>query len=260
MQPIQPYQLYQPYQAIPIQNQIPQKRNASVAVMPNNYPPPLSGLINTPNPPQTTPKQTIKTPPLSGLVATPVNYPTPTMPPAVTAGIVMGPSVDDMFSTPSNITLTDAELNPIQQDLYNKKQYMTLSKMNKNWDYSYLYSKVQDNKDFNELLNSKIYQGKDGFYNLLETVRTLTAQRKEAIKNMPSDNPPIVPCPIDYKKYYINDYLRIINNFVKSSNYSDDLKIYYLNTEGKKLDSYYGNLDSISKVINPLDALTNKQY
>ena len=53
----------------------------------------------------------------------------------------------------------------------------------------------------------------------------------------------------------MNDYLKMLNNFIKNGKISDDLKQYFLYKESDKLDVYYTKLDKLDKAENPLDIL-----
>ena len=245
MQPIQPYSLTQnyTYPIIPLQNQIPNRTTYPKITQLPTITQPLSGLVSPTAIPYPTPipvPTPISVPPLAGITAYPINK---------------------SISVPNNNPLCGEELDKVQKDLYDKKQFSALAKMGSNWNYENLYEKIKDNQDFNELINSKFYQGHNGFINILETMRSLDEQRNKKIGNPFAGLPfnGIVTGPSRYEKYDIPDYLKMLNEFVKSPKYSDDLKAYYIATEGKKLDSYYGNLDTISKVTQPLDALKTTQ-
>lgn len=115
-----------------------------------------------------------------------------------------------------------------------------------------MYPQVKDNADFKELLTSKYYQNGVGFINLLDTISYLKYTREKELQ----PKQPIPGCHVDdffknlrtdYSKYDTADYLRILNNFVKSDKISDDLKRYYIAKESKNLSAYYDRMDKISE-------------
>ncbi|MBQ8634840.1 hypothetical protein IJ425_01635, partial [bacterium] len=96
-----------------------------------------------------------------------------------------------------------------------------------------------------------------GFVKIINNLNSLEVQRQK--KLMPK--PPMyginaIQLPsLPYHKYGLNDYVRILNNFIKNDKISDDLKQYILYKESDRLDLYYTKLDVLDKAQYPLDVL-----
>ncbi len=149
--------------------------------------------------------------------------------------------------------------------LYKRNKLLQLAKYGTPTNYEITYNNIKDNKDFKELIDSKYLNNAQGFMTLLSSMASLEAQRAEKITT------PIIPYypnalvsyvpHLPYEKYNINDYLQMLNNFVKNPKISDDLKQYFLMMKSDKLDVYYTRLNKINTASDPLKVLTeNNAY
>ena len=157
--------------------------------------------------------------------------------------------------------LTQEEFNA-SNDLRNEMLYKSgkleqLAKYGTYTNCGLIYNKVKDNNDFKELINSKYFNNPQGFVKIINNLNNLEIQRQQKltyyspiyginVQKMPT---------INYQKYDINDYLRMLNNFAKNNKLSDDLKQYILYKESDKLDLYYTTLDNIENNPNPMSVL-----
>ena len=122
------------------------------------------------------------------------------------------------------------------------------------------YNIIKNNNDFKELINSKYLNDAKGFVLIVKNLNSLELQRQKKLTYCPQIygiNIQQIP-PLDYAKYNINDYLRILNNFTKNPKFSDDLKQYFLYKESDKLDLYYTKLDKLDNTENPIDVLVRE--
>ena len=100
--------------------------------------------------------------------------------------------------------------------------------------------------------------------NFVRFVNDLKILEDKRVENLKYYHPPygvnisMYRRPIDYAKYDMNDYLRMLNDFSKNGKISDDLKQYYLLTKTSKLDLYYTKLDRINQSQNPVEVLAEK--
>ena len=157
------------------------------------------------------------------------------------------PNELDKFYSPV-ICFDNAEADIRKNLLYSQNKIQELLDFGANRQMKNIYPKIKDNTDFKELLNSKYYKNGIGFINLLDTIAYVKFRRDEKLKpvNIPA-NIGFNPDTTDYRKYDTADYLRILNNFVKSDKISDDLKRYYIAKESKNLYAYYDKMDKISE-------------
>ena len=141
--------------------------------------------------------------------------------------------------------------------LYKSGKLEQLAKYGTYTNCGLIYNKVKDNNDFKELINSKYFNNPQGFVKIINNLNNLEIQRQQKltyyspiyginVQKMPT---------INYQKYDINDYLRMLNNFAKNNKLSDDLKQYILYKESDKLDLYYTTLDNIENNPNPMSVL-----
>ena len=146
------------------------------------------------------------------------------------------------------VCLDSAEADIRKNLLYSQNKIQELLEFGANKQMKDMYPKIKDNKDFKDLLNSEHYQNGVGFINLLDTIAYVKFLREEKLRpiNLPA-NIGYNLDTTDYKKYDTADYLRILNNFVKSDKISDDLKRYYIAKESKNLSAYYNRMDKISE-------------
>ena len=135
-----------------------------------------------------------------------------------------------------------------KNSLYSQNKIPELLDFYANRQMKNIYPKIKDNTDFKELLKSKYYQNGVGFINLLDTIAYVKFIREEKLRpvNIPA-NIGFNPNTTNYSKYDTADYLRILNDFVKSDKISDDLKRYYIAKESKNLSAYYDRMDKISE-------------
>ena len=157
--------------------------------------------------------------------------------------------------------LTQEEFNA-SNDLRNEMLYKSgkleqLAKYGTYTNCGLIYNKVKDNNDFKELINSKYFNNPQGFVKIINNLNNLEIQRQQKltyyspiyginVQKMPT---------INYQKYDINDYLRMLNNFAKNNKLSDDLKQYILYKESDKLDLYYTTLNNLENNPNPMSVL-----
>lgn len=153
---------------------------------------------------------------------------------------------DKYYSPPVYSDYVNADIR--KNLLYSQNNIQGLLDFGANKQMKEIYPKIKDNTDFKELLNSRYYQNGTGFINLLDTIAYIKFKRDKKLQpvNLPA-NIGFNPDTTDYKKYGTEDYLRILNNFVKSDKISDDLKRYYIAKESKNLSAYYDRMDKISE-------------
>lgn len=130
------------------------------------------------------------------------------------------------------------------------------------YDENYIKQSINNNQDYLELKDNKFFKN----INIPYLMSNLKRDRdyKIAINYDPYPRMPIAgTCTdwftpktiVDYKKYDIPDYLKILNNFVKNDKISADLKEYYISKESNKLENYYTKLDKIFTVQNNREVL-----
>ena len=101
--------------------------------------------------------------------------------------------------------------------LYKSGKLEQLAKYGTYTNCGLIYNKVKDNNDFKELINSKYFNNPQGFVKIINNLNNLEIQRQQKltyyspiyginVQKMPT---------INYQKYDINDYLRMLNNFKK---------------------------------------------
>lgn len=141
--------------------------------------------------------------------------------------------------------------------LFNRKKFTQLAKYGADKNCEMTYYQIKENNDFKELAASKYLNSAQGFVRLVSTMDSLNAQRAEKIIKPYSQYANVLYYnPIPYEKYNINDYLRLLNNFVKNPKISEDLKQYFLAMKADKIDVYYTRLDKLDKSTNPIITLT----
>lgn len=150
---------------------------------------------------------------------------------------------------------------PVRNDmLYKSGKLEQLAKYGSNINCGLTYNKVKDNNDFKELINSKYLNSTEGFVRIMKNLNSLEEQRQQKLTYHPSlygINIQRIPA-LDYQKYDINDYLRILNDFTKNEKISDDLKEYILKMKADKLDIYYTKLDKLNSTDNPVKILSER--
>ena len=157
--------------------------------------------------------------------------------------------------------LTKEEFNASQSVrndmLYNAGKLEQLAKYGSNTNCGSTYNKVKDNNDFKELINSKYLNNTNGFVRIINNLNSLDLQRQQKLTYYPPlyGVNVIKNYTLDYQKYDMNDYLRMLNNFTKNNKISDDLKQYFLYMESDKLDLYYTKLDRLENAQNPVAVL-----
>lgn len=156
---------------------------------------------------------------------------------------------------------------PVRNEmLYKQGKLEQLAKYGTYTNCGLTYNKLKDNNDFKELINSKYLNNTKGFVCLINNLNSLEIQRHEKLSHSfyPNYslfyNNSIQKNIISYEKYNLNDYVRILNNFIKNDKLSDDLKQYFLYFKSDKLDLYYTKLDNLENKSNPLDTLTQKIF
>lgn len=161
-----------------------------------------------------------------------------------------------------NLTAEDKAfifMNSEKDLMHSKKRFILLSSVYKGIEGIKLYNKIKDNNDFKELNNSKYFSGGEGFVKILDILLFLQKEREKEINSLFTPAPYGVAAQktifADWKKYDTQDYLRMLNNFVKNPNASDDLKKYYLATKAKDIYQYYGKLDTLQNTSNVVDKL-----
>ena len=154
--------------------------------------------------------------------------------------------------------LTKEEFNASQSVrndmLYNAGKLEQLAKYGSNTNCGSIYNKVKDNDDFKELINSKYLNNTNGFVRIINNLNSLDLQRQQKLTYYPPlyGVNVIKNYTLDYQKYDMSDYLRMLNNFTKNNKISDDLKQYFLYMESDKLDLYYTKLDKLENAQNPV--------
>ena len=154
--------------------------------------------------------------------------------------------------------LTKEEFNASQSVrndmLYNAGKLEQLAKYGSNTNCGSTYNKVKDNNDFKELINSKYLNNTNGFVRIINNLNSLDLQRQQKLTYYPPlyGVNVIKNYTLDYQKYDMSDYLRMLNNFTKNNKISDDLKQYFLYMESDKLDLYYTKLDKLENAQNPV--------
>lgn len=145
--------------------------------------------------------------------------------------------------------------------LYSRGKLEQLSKYGTYTDCSGTFGRVKKNKDFQELVKSKYLNNANDFVRFINDLKTLEDKRAENLKYFYPPygvNVSVYRKPIDYAKYDMKDYLRMLNDFSKNDKISDDLKRYYLLTKTGKIDLYYTKLDRINNSQNPVEVLAEK--
>ena len=141
--------------------------------------------------------------------------------------------------------------------LYKSGKLEQLAKYGSWVNYGDTYNRIKDNDNFKEILNSKYLNSAKGFMRIMKNLNNLEEQRQKKMIPIPQIygiNIQLLPT-LPYQKYDMNDYLKMLNNFIKNGKISDDLKQYFLYKESDKLDVYYTKLDKLDKAENPLDIL-----
>lgn len=143
--------------------------------------------------------------------------------------------------------------------LYKRNKLQQLAKYGTYINCENTYNRIKDNPDFKELISSKYLNNAQGFVQLVSSMASLEQQR--TVKFLPpylSNANYIYARPIPYEKYNINDYLRLLNTFIKNPKISDDLKQYFLAMKTDKIDVYYTRLDKLNTSSDPLKILTEQ--
>lgn len=141
--------------------------------------------------------------------------------------------------------------------LYKRNKLQQLAKYGTYINCEATYNKIKDNQDFKELISSKYLNNAQGFLHLVSSMADLEQQRATKFIQPYLHNANIIYAqPINYKKYNVNDYLQLLNNFVKNPKISDDLKQYFLAMKMDKLDVYYTRLDKLNTNLDPMEILT----
>ena len=147
--------------------------------------------------------------------------------------------------------------------LYERGKLEQLAKYGDWTNCGNIYNRIKDNTDFKDIINSKYVNTPQTFVRLINNLNSLELQRQEKfiIYNYPAYNALYVNSaqrPIAYEKYNMNDYLKMLNNFLSNDKISDDLKQYFICMKSDKLDLYYTRLDKLSGTNNPMEILTEK--
>lgn len=157
--------------------------------------------------------------------------------------------------------LTNEEFNapePIRNEmLYKAGKLEQLAKYGCWTNCGFIYNAIKNNNDFRELISSKYLNDVKGFVLIVKNLNSLEDQRQKKLTYYPpmyGVNVQQMPL-FNYSQYNINDYLRILNDFIKNDKISDDLKQYFLYKESDKLDLYYTKLDKLNKAENPIEIL-----
>ena len=141
--------------------------------------------------------------------------------------------------------------------LYKRNKLQQLAKYGTYINCETTYNKIKNNSDFQELISSKYLNSAQGFIHLVSSMASLEKQRTEKFTQPYIPNANIIYSqPINYKKYNINDYLQLLNTFIKNPKISDDLKEYFLAMKMDKLDIYYTRLDKLNTNSDPIKILT----
>lgn len=189
------------------------------------------------------------------------------------------PEVSDPFE---GVTEEERNYTPKRRNavLFQKGKLMELARCGSDVNCEVSYKILKDNKDFNELLNSKLFSSCEfdkhkAFVKLINLMENLRVQREDILikdykefakrhKNQTDCTPGYIPAPSyaysEYEVADIEDYAKYLNEFVKNEKLSDDLKEYYIATQADKLDTYYYHLNFLrdgSRKI--MDVLTKKQ-
>lgn len=144
--------------------------------------------------------------------------------------------------------------------LYKAGKLEQLAKYGSWANYGGTFDKIKNNNDFKELINSKYLNSPKGFMRIMKNLNSLEEQRQKKLMPTPQiyginiQRLPSLP----YHKYDMDDYIKMLNNFIKNDKISDDLKQYFLYKESDKLDVYYTKLDELNIAENPLDILVEK--
>ena len=163
-----------------------------------------------------------------------------------------------------DLTNDEFLLNPAQRNilLYERGKLEQLAKYGTLTNCGFLYNKIKNNPDFRELISSKYLNNAEGFVKLVNNLNSLEAERTRILSykmQYPAHyNQSMYKKPIQYEKYSINDYMRLLNDFIKNPKLSDDIKQYFLYMKSDKLDLYYAKLDKINTAQNPLNVLIEK--
>lgn len=145
--------------------------------------------------------------------------------------------------------------------LFNQGKFLQLAKYGSEFqNCEDIYVNYKDNKDFDELKNSKFFKNPQGFVTLVNSLKSLQNQRYNTAFFYYPTGPycPHITRAIDYSKYNMNDYLRMLNDFTKNEKISDDLKEYILKMKADKLDIYYTKLDKLNSTDNPVKILSER--
>jgi len=151
--------------------------------------------------------------------------------------------------------LYDGNIESLQALLFQRDKKDLVLKTAFNSSYTDTYEKVKDNKDFQELLKTNYYSGTKGFINLVDTAQVLEQERVRRgggsyLNNLSQNNHVLYSRPyiepINYSKYNVDDYLRMLNDFAKTNKCSDDFKRYIIATKSKNIDSYYKSFDKVN--------------
>lgn len=141
--------------------------------------------------------------------------------------------------------------------LYKRNKLRQLAKYGTYINCETTYNKIKNNPDFKELISSKYLNNAQGFIHLVSSMAVLEKQRAEKFVHPYLSNANIIySSPIHYEKYNINDYLQLLNTFIKNPKISDDLKQYFLAMKTDKLDVYYTRLDRLNTSPDPIKVLT----
>lgn len=142
------------------------------------------------------------------------------------------------------------------QHLYDLKKYDEIINSVSQKKFSVIYSAIKDNEDFKELINTDCFSQLKGFFKLLDIMDKLKLQRAEKTKK------PLelcYPLPTDYSVYDIPDYLKFLNNLVKSDA-PKELKQLYIDTKCSDIRVYYGILNNIENVKDVSALLLKRQH
>ena len=148
--------------------------------------------------------------------------------------------------------------------LYERGKLEQLAKYGDWTNCGILYNKIKGNNDFKEIINSKYIDNSQIFVRLINNLNSLEHQRQEKFR--PYNYTFLyggfyynsVQRPIAYEKYKMNDYLKILNDFIKNDKISDDLKQYFISMKSDKIDLYYTKLDKLNLSDNPMEVLMEK--
>lgn len=124
----------------------------------------------------------------------------------------------------------------------------------------YMLDCIKNNQDYIELKNNKYFQSVNIPY-LMSHLRQKRDVKIMTLHNFSQTIPGVIidyidpALRIDYQQYDIHDYLRILNDFVKTDKISEDLKEYYIETQIENLDVYYTVLNKVPQSKTKREAM-----